>query len=98
MPKTIELILFILALLVAVARVSFGLKAYNVRRHIFSGDKRFFRIGIITNFGYVVVALLLGVYFLLLYLDRNVTTPLLEAALLLLLVVLIFEATFRKRT
>ncbi len=95
--KELELVLFIIALAIVAIRVRYGFKAYSARKNIFSGDKQFSRIGLFANLGYAVVGLLLGAYFLLLYLEREVTTPFLEAALLLLLVVLIIEATFRRK-
>ncbi len=97
LTKEIELGLSIISLVIVAIRVRYGFKAYSARKNIFSGDKHFFLIGLVANLGYAVVGLMLGIYFLLLYLEVNVTTLFFVAILLLLLIVLIIEATFRRK-
>ncbi|MHB8840350.1 MAG: hypothetical protein ACYC56_00950 [Candidatus Aquicultor sp.] len=96
LPKWLELTLFIIALLVVIVRIRYGLKTFSARKSIFGGDKRNFKIGIIANIGYALVTLLLGVYFLMQYLGNKSSTIVFEATLLFLLFVLIVEATFKK--
>ena len=97
LPKEVELALFIIAFIIVAARVRYGFKVLEARRNIFSAERRFFGISIIANIGYAAVALLLGIYFLLLYLGKKVTAPFFEAGLLFLLIVLIVEATFKRK-
>jgi len=97
LSKEVELGLFIIAILVVAIRVGFGIRAYNSRKHIFSSDRRYSKISIMTNTGYAVVAFLLGMYFLLSYLGNKATLPVFEASLLSLLFVLIIEAAFKKK-
>ncbi|HEY3373588.1 MAG TPA: hypothetical protein VGK02_00795 [Candidatus Aquicultor sp.] len=96
-PKWINLALSILAFIVVIVRIRYGLKAYGARKSIFGGNKRYLRIGLIANVGYAIVAFLLSAYFLLLYMGSSAATPVFEVMLLLLLVVLIVEATFKHR-
>jgi len=97
LSKEVELGLFIIAILVVVIRIGFGIRAYNSRKYVFSSDRRYSKISIITNTGYAVVAFLLGMYFLLSYLGSKATVPVFEASLLSLLVVLVVEAAFKKK-
>lgn len=98
LPKWINLALFGVSIILVIVRIRYGLKAYGARKNIFGGDKRYFRIGLIANLGYAIVALLLGIYFLLTYYESGVATPVFQAMLLMLLVVLIIEATFKKKS
>jgi hypothetical protein len=89
---------FVFGLLVMLARISKSMRAVNAQKNIFGADKRVHRIGVISNLGYALVALLLSLYFLLLYLGSGFSTPIFVVMLFSLLIVLILDAAFKKRS
>jgi len=95
LPKWLELALFIGAWLVALVRLRYGLKVYLSRQSIFGGGRRYYRLGLIANTGYALTAVLLGIYFLLSYLDHVAAALLFGLAVALLVVVAILEIIFR---
>lgn len=95
-PNWLNLALFVVAIVLAVIRLSYGFRAYSARKNIFGGSKQILRMGIISNFGYAAVALLLSLYFYLLYIGSGAATIVFAVMLLALLLVLIIEASFKK--
>jgi hypothetical protein len=89
---------FVFGLLVMFARISKSLRAVNAQKNIFGANKGVHRIGVISNLGYALVALLLSLYFLLLYLGSEFSTPIFVVMLFLLLIALILDAAFKKRS
>lgn len=90
--------MLVIALLVVAVRIRYGLKTFSGRKSIFGSNKQYFKVSIIANIGYAIVALLLGLYFLMHYLGNKSSTLIFEATLLFLLLVLIAEATFKKKS
>ncbi|MDI6816820.1 MAG: hypothetical protein QME41_06485 [Actinomycetota bacterium] len=97
LPKWLELTLFISAWLVALIRLRYGIKAYLSRGSIFGVGRRYSRVGFVANTGYAITAALLGVYFLLAYLDHDAATVFFGLGAGLLVIVVILELTFRNR-
>ena len=95
-PKWLELVLFVVAWLVALVRLRYGMKSYAARRSIFGQQKRLFGVGLLENAGYAAVAFLLGLYFLLSYLDSTVATPVFVLTAILLLAVIAVELAYKR--
>ncbi|MBS3909504.1 MAG: hypothetical protein KGZ93_07745 [Actinobacteria bacterium] len=97
LPKWLEFTLFISAWLIALIRLRYAVKAYLSRGSIFGVGRRYSRVGFIANTGYAITAALLGVYFLLAYVDHNAATLFFGLGAGLLVIVAILELTFRSR-
>ncbi|MDI6716833.1 MAG: hypothetical protein QME63_07805 [Actinomycetota bacterium] len=98
LPKWLETGLLFIALLAFVIKIQHGFKAHSARKNIFGGEKKATRLKEIVSFAYSLFALLLSLFFLFLYFENKAAIQVLELSLILLLVILVIEAIFKRRS
>lgn len=96
--QQVYLLLSVFALLVMIIRIANSIRSVNARKTIFGAGKEHHKAGVISNIGYAIVLMLLSLYFLLLYLRIAFATTVFVVMLFALLIALIVDAAYRKRS
>jgi UDP-N-acetylmuramyl pentapeptide phosphotransferase/UDP-N-acetylglucosamine-1-phosphate transferase len=96
-PGWAYLALFAFTLLIMLVRTAKSSRAVDAQRNIFGADKQSHKANVVSNLGYAFVLFMLAIYFLMMYFKSDFAVPSFLVMLFSLLVVLIVDATIKKR-
>jgi hypothetical protein len=96
-PGWAYLALFVFTLLIMLVRTAKSARAVDAQRNIFGADKKSHKANVVSNLGYAFVLFMLAIYFLMMYLKSDFAIPSFMVMLFSLLLVLIVDATIRKK-